>query len=208
MCWVGAVESNRTKRDPIESLPDLLRFLNHDPEKAGAVYCEIYDRLVIFFAGRGNADPTDCADETLARVGQRLADIQPGKLLAFSLGVARRVSSEKRTLQRRERPIQGWAGDSLSIVQPDVACFNEEQERKAEVLDGCLGPCMKTLDPRDQLILKEYYKCETGEKIANRRELAKSLNMSMNALRVRACKARAVLRACLVECVTRQRAEK
>ncbi|MGH9319509.1 MAG: hypothetical protein ACRD21_08005 [Vicinamibacteria bacterium] len=153
-------------------------------------------RLIRIFARRGCPIPEDLADETLSRVMARLPEIAPayeGDPAHFVYAVARNVYLE---FIRRPRTVH--LGKDLDVAEP------EEPERPfTEASYDCLEECMAALGPEDQRLIGEYYLYEKGAKIERRKELAGELGMGMNALRIKACRIRQRLQACVLQCLRR-----
>src|SRR5688572_31873943 len=55
---------------------------------------------------------------------------------------------------------------------------------------SCLERCLDQLPPNDRAIIRTYYTGDTTIKIENRRQLAESLGIPINALRIRALRIR------------------
>jgi hypothetical protein len=79
-------------------------------------------------------------------------------------------------------------------VVPEV--HNDEEKRLA-----CLRRCTSKLEPANRELIMRYYVGKGGVKIGNRRSLAESLGITMNALAIRACRLRDKLEACVRQCV-------
>jgi DNA-directed RNA polymerase specialized sigma24 family protein len=75
----------------------------------------------------------------------------------------------------------------------------EEKERKEKMLD-CLEHCTEKLEPASREVIIRYYFGEERVKIENRRALAAELNISVNALSIRACRIRDKLENCVGKC--------
>jgi hypothetical protein len=80
------------------------------------------------------------------------------------------------------------------VVVPED--HNDEEKRLV-----CLGRCTSQLEPVNRELLRQYYVGKGRVKIANRRSLAESLGITMNALAIRACRLRDKLEACARQCV-------
>jgi DNA-directed RNA polymerase specialized sigma24 family protein len=75
-------------------------------------------------------------------------------------------------------------------------------ERDDLALD-CLDECLARLPVESRTLVVEYYRDEGGAKIKSRKSQARSLGITVNALRIKACHVRASLRGCIAECVGR-----
>jgi len=74
-----------------------------------------------------------------------------------------------------------------------------EAARREALLD-CLDRCMRALPADDAQLILDYYRGEQRVKIEQRRRLAEERHLSANALKVRACRIREKLEACINAC--------
>jgi len=164
-----------------------LNWLNPDPDQAGEKYEEIRRRLIKIFACRGCGCPEDLADETINRVINKVPEIAEsyeGDPALYFYGVARNVHHEY--LREKPHPPQPPPADGP---------FGTEEEYE------CLEQCMENLQARSKELLLQYYQEEKGAKIKHRKRLAEQLGIEPNALRIRACRIRMDLHACVLECL-------
>jgi len=169
-----------------DSFDALLAWLDPNRESAACKYEAIRTRLVKLFVCRGCGESEDLADETIDRVARRLSDIQSsftGDPARYFYGVANKIHLE----YIRRRP--------LSTPPPTE---NEpEDEREYE----CLERCMQKLSSSNRELVLQYYQEERSAKIDHRKRLADQLGIAVNALRIRACRIRALLFDCVQKCV-------
>jgi len=168
-----------------------LAWLHPDREEAGKKYEEICRRLMKICRARGFVETAaeEITDETINRVIRKvpeIADHYIGDPALYCYGVLRNVMKER---DRRPRP-----PGSLTVPAPDS--WDEKEPRYA-----CLDRCMDEQSPEDRRLLLEYYGAEGREKIDQRRQMAEQLGMSDNALRIRLCRLRAALKACVNQCL-------
>jgi len=178
----GRARLNRERKSQREaklnqgSLEAFLALVNPDREQAGIGYCQLLDRLVRFFGGRGDTSPAEAADETIDRIAQRLeAGEKIDSLRRYSMGVARLVGLERYRRHIRE--------------QVAMARYHEEQEwgaaanhRQFELQFQCLNG----LAEHEQSLLRAYYQgCEGDTRCRLRHQLAASLGLSISQLRLR-----------------------
>jgi DNA-directed RNA polymerase specialized sigma24 family protein len=80
---------------------------------------------------------------------------------------------------------------------------NEIDDERAgrEKLMSCLDQCTEKLEPLTRDLIIRYYFGERRVKIENRRALAATLGLTINALSIRACRIRSQLEACVENCV-------
>ncbi len=186
-----------------EALERLLATLDADRERAGQRYENMRRKLIEFFEARGSNSPADHADETINRVARRLDEGESVQdLSAYFYGVARLLLKE--TLRGRgKEPI------ALDLAaEPSIATDDEEYEQRRQEEDRrlkCFESCLSKLPAASRVLIVEYYREEKGVKIERRKQQANALNMSLNALRLRACRIRGELGECINTCVARSK---
>ncbi len=171
--------------DP-EAFEKLLTWLDPDREKAGEKYQKIHSRLSRIFAARGCTEAEDLADETVNVVGRKidwLIENYVGDPALYFFGVAKKI-------YKPPKP----------VPDPPPTPDKDEAERRC----SCLEHCMELLLPSDErgLVLR-YHQKEKGEKIRLRKQLAKELGISLNALRIRIWHIHNSLRPCVQQCLER-----
>jgi len=186
-----------------EALERLLATLDADRERAGQRYENMRRKLIEFFEARGSNSPADHADETINRVARRLDEGESVQdLSAYFYGVARLLLKE--TLRGR-----GKEAIALDLAaEPSIATDDEEYERRRQEEDRrlkCFESCLSKLPAASRVLIVEYYREEKGVKIERRKQQANALNMSLNALRLRACRIRGELGECINTCVARSK---
>jgi hypothetical protein len=91
-------------------------------------------------------------------------------------------------------------GDDLPEVpvEPDIEFLDDPDERMK-----CLRRCViTTFTDEDKRLVVGYYDTDAGEKIKDaRKRIADSFGLTLNALKVRACRLRMRLEACINECL-------
>ena len=174
-----------------ESFESLLRWLNSDREQAGKRYEDIRGRLIKIFSARGCAEPDLLADETINRVAKRVEEISQtyeGDPALYFYGVANKIHMEQ---LRKQRPIE--------IPPPPVPALDDYEEEYV-----CLESCIGHLPARSRDLVLQYYEHEQQDKIAQHQHLADRLGIGLNALRIRAHRARQVLRKCIIKCLEKK----
>jgi DNA-directed RNA polymerase specialized sigma24 family protein len=175
-------------------------WLDEGTDSGGERYLEMRRRLVAYFDRKRAQSPDELADETLNRVARRLdeegaiTDTPPAR---YCYIVARFVFLE---YARRREHSRSSVDDIAIPVPPEPDATTEERER---LLD-CLERCLQQLDAADRALILDYYRGEQGVKIEQRRELAARLNITANALSIRACRIRVKLEACVSACSARK----
>jgi DNA-directed RNA polymerase specialized sigma24 family protein len=186
------LERQRTKWElNQESFESLLRWLSPDREQAGRRYEDIRGRLIKIFGARGCAEPDLLADETINRVAKRVEEISQtyeGEPALYFYGVANKIHMEQ---LRKQKPIERLP-PPVPVSVPDSDYYEQEYV--------CLESCIGHLPARSRDLVLQYYEHETQEKIVQHQRLAERLGIGLNALRIRAHRARLVLRKCIINC--------
>lgn len=177
------------------SQPAFERFLAQlDPDASVAAgrYESLRAKLARFFEWRGCAFPDEPADETINRVIRRMDEGEAVRdLHTYCHGVARLVLLESLKRQVKERV----ASEEFHRAVP----ADEDEDLAQRV--ACLRRCLQELPAAHQGFVREYHKGEGAEKIGRRKQLAATLGIGMNALRIRAFRLGDRLQACVVGCV-------
>ena len=166
----------------------LLQWLDPDREEAGRRYEHIRHRLIRIFACRGCAESDILADETINRVARKvgeLATTYQGDPVLYFYGVANKIHLEQ--LKKAKPQVTEWQNTQ------DDDDYGPEFE--------CLERCMDKLPMNNRELVLKYYDHETDAKIEQRRLLAETLNIGLNALRIRAHRIRIILYQCIKGCL-------
>jgi len=156
-----------------------LSYLDADPDRAAAQYFRLRRRLLAFFSKRRCWCYDDLADETVARVIQKIAEGQPIEhFTAYVLGVARNVYFEWLKHAARIEPL------------PEIVAGPPTPR------DACLRKCLGEL-PADRRELVEAYFLDHHTST----ELAGRLQLTLNALRIRVFRAKAHIADCMRDCL-------
>jgi len=184
-----------------DSLDGFLRWLDDGTDSSGQSYLEMRRRLIAYFDRKNCLNADDLADETLNRVARRLEEeksIETETPAKYCYTVARFVFME--SLRARDKK-----SESIDEISRDeefrIASKNgaDEREEKEKMLD-CLDKCSNELDLANRDLIFRYYFGEERVKIENRRSIAATLGISVNALSIRACRIRDKLEACVRRC--------
>lgn len=182
----------------------LLAWLDEGVDSSGETYLEMRRRLVSYFDRRQRPSPDELADETFNRIARTLEDegvIDVTPPARYCYVVARFVMLED--VRRRHhahvsldesRASEAPAGSSPARYEP-----GEEAHARERRLD-CLDRCLQQLTSAQRELIVEYYRDERRRKIERRRDLARQLGISMNALGIRSSRIRAALEACVGAC--------
>ena len=178
-----------------DSFDELLAWLNPDRDKAGKIYEDIRQRLIKIFTYRGSPIAEDLADETINRVAKKVHEIRStyvGDPSLYFHGVARYVYLEY--VKKRPDPL------------PPVLVSEPEESQDSELEYTCLERCISHLTPNNRELVLEYFQDEKRARIDRRKELTERLDISLNALRIRAHRVCASLKKCMRECLETARA--
>ncbi|HJU55240.1 MAG TPA: hypothetical protein VJ715_11735, partial [Pyrinomonadaceae bacterium] len=72
---------------------------------------------------------------------------------------------------------------------------------EAELAYECLLKCMEQLPPANRKLISGYYQNDKRQKVESRKNLAETLGIAQNALRIRAHRIRQTLQHCVEECL-------
>ncbi len=174
-----------------ESFERLLNWLHSDPEEAGREYERIRALLIRKFQLHDCSSADRLADATIDRVAKTLTpemiEEWKGKKDKKFFRVAYYITLEDKNPEV-ELP------DDLNVPNPD-------KDEDPEPMSRCLEECLKTLSPDRCELINRYYQGTRAEKIKNRGDLARKLNLPLTALRVRSLRIRKDLKCCIQKCL-------
>ncbi len=178
----------------------LLRRLDADESQAAGKYEELRLKLSKFFVWRRDcptAEADALADETLDRVSLKLAQsVEINNLNAYALEVSRFVWLEH--LRKKKE-----SADSDALPEIAVAPAVWEEPNAPNVRLAYLRKCLAEISANesDRRLIIGYYSAADGEKNKiQRKNLAEKLGLTMNTLKVKACRLRERLERCINEC--------
>jgi RNA polymerase sigma factor (sigma-70 family) len=187
----------------------LLAQFDRDPERAGEKYEQIRVRIIKFFECRGSAFPQDLADETITRVAFKIlegADICDTNFSAYFYGVARNVFKEHlRSPDKSLLPIDLLPRRHHPTENPEEMIESRRMRQEIERQLECLETCIESLPQAARKLAIAYYEMERSAKIEYRKQLAETLGLSTNSLRIRIHRIREKLEKCVDECIDRAR---
>ena len=183
----------RLQQTAESGLARLLARLDPDPERAGDAYERLRRTLIKFFDWRGAYPPDECADVALDRLARKLEQATDiGDVHSYAHGIARLVLFE-----RLRRPAATSLEDAGELAAPDRT-VGDQRESMRECLDRCLA----ALPGESRSVVLRYYEHKGEAKIVSRRELARELGISENALRSRIQRLRDRLESCVHKCMS------
>lgn len=171
-----------------------LYWLNPDPEQAGKKYESIRGRLIEILASRGCHEADLWADVTIDRVVSKIDEIEEtfeGDPAHYFYGVARKVFLE----YLKKKPHSATPLPPAPPPRPD----------NVELEHACLEHCLDRLSRQDRNLICSYYTKERREKIKNRTDLAATLGIGLNALRIKTHRIRITVKSCVQDCLERNK---
>ena len=180
-----------------QAFAHLLRWLDDDVDSHGESYLSMRSRLVTYFDRKNCTNPDDLADEVLNRVGRRLEEegrIDTEAPAKYCYTVARFVFMEQ---------LRSPAAREVAIEDLDLRARDDQSEAvyEREAALHCLEKCSGSIDESQRGLIVRYYSGEKGAKIANRKQIADELGVTLNALGIRAFRIREKLEACVTKCL-------
>jgi DNA-directed RNA polymerase specialized sigma24 family protein len=197
-----AHKQNRSADLREQTFRRLLSWLDQGMNTNGQSYLAIRARLLGYFDRKNCLNADELADETLNRVARRLdeegGNIETETPARYCYIVARFIFMEHlRETKRADHAL----GQMQKLASNNDMLMNEAAAEK-ELRHKCLDRCIGKLDPSSRDLITKYYIGKERAKIENRRSLAESLGISVNALSIRACRIRDRLEKCVRECIS------
>jgi DNA-directed RNA polymerase specialized sigma24 family protein len=174
----------------------LLEWLDDGVESHGDRYLEMRRRLVSYFDRRNRPNANQLADETLNRIRRTLEQtgvIATKPPACYCYVIARFVLLED--LRRGRRHVPFDEPRSIEASRSRGTSVDESSERlmlREDSLD-CLDRSLGQLKPEQRDLVIEYYRDAHRQRIDRRRDLARRLGITTNALAIRACRIRDAL---------------
>jgi DNA-directed RNA polymerase specialized sigma24 family protein len=179
-----------------QSFEKLLAAFDSDREEAGEIYENVRVKLLRYFERYGITDTDRYVDITLDRVMRRLDEGEVvANIMAFIYAVASYVRMEAWNEQKQLR-------DAEVEIKKDFDQRQQEDVVAESPRQLCLDRCLNDLPVETRILIIDYYSAERSAKIKLRRQMAKSLGVEMNALRIRAHRIRLGLETCVQKCVS------
>jgi DNA-directed RNA polymerase specialized sigma24 family protein len=179
----------------------LLEWLDDGKDSQGETYLEMRRRLVAYFDRRNRPFADDLADETLNRIGKTLeksGSVAVTPPARYCYVVARFVLLED--LRRGRRYLQVDEARTATAFESAPVGDGDDSASIQEARLQCLDRCLEKLKPEQRELAVEYYRDAKRQRIERRRELAKRLGITTNALGIRACRIRSTLETCVDAC--------
>jgi RNA polymerase sigma factor (sigma-70 family) len=168
---------------------------------AGRDYVTEHARLAKMFSVRGCVDEWELADEVLNRVATRidkLRETYQGDPIKCLIGFKDYVYKEYLRDPKWDRPADPDRPARLP-ARPNPESISEVKEWKFE----CLEECLAELSEADRTLICRYFEEDKLQKLG-RRTLAEELELTANALRIRAHRLRGRMRECMDLCLAKK----
>jgi len=182
----------------------LLKWLDEGADSDGRKYLEMRQRLVTYFDRKNCTAPDELADETLNRVARRLEEENlthsETPVAKYCYIMARFVFMEYLRGEQKDRAMSDDIRQLPYVTNTAESILDNEKEKQEKLL-SCLDQCTGKLDSLNRDMILRYYTGKERVKIENRRALAASLGISMNALSIRACRIRDKIEWCVRQCL-------
>lgn len=179
-----------------QSFEKLLAAFDSDREEAGEIYENVRMKLLRYFERYGVSDTDRYVDITLDRVMRRLDEGEVvANIMAFIYAVASYVRMEAWNEQKQLR-------DAEVEIKKDFDQRQQEDVVAESPRQLCLDRCLNDLPVETRILIIDYYSAERSAKIKLRRQMAESMGIEMNALRIRAHRIRLGLETCVQKCVS------
>ena len=187
-----------------EAFEKLLGWLGSDREQAGCEYEKIRQKLLKLFKWRNCTPEEEYTDVTINRVMRRIfegADVTKEKPYLYFHGTALNVIREfwRGQLKYKQEDIEKISPSQLATENLQQKIEQEFEERKMLSRFDCMKDCLQELSPDTRAMIVEYHHGESKKNA--RQQLADKLKISMNVLRIKACRIRADLQNCVERCV-------
>jgi DNA-directed RNA polymerase specialized sigma24 family protein len=170
----------------------LLRLRGDD--EAGVAYEVLRRRLTRYFRLHVPAEADELADIAIDRLARRVDEgVTVDNVALYALGIARLVLLEARARHARQQLAEADPTAWPEIEDADAAQARMLDERATTALSACLDEAGSSA----RAMILHYYAADGGERIRMRQQLARTLGISVNALRNRALRLRDALEDCV-----------
>ncbi|HEU0251915.1 MAG TPA: sigma-70 family RNA polymerase sigma factor [Pyrinomonadaceae bacterium] len=189
----------RNSAIPPESFEEILAWLHPDRELAARMYVQLRHDLTKMFMWRACHDPEGLTDEVFDRVAKKVHDVRrsyEGDVRLYFRAVANNLVKENIKRIRAHVTL-----DNIDLPKEEITAAEDEVKR----MEDCLQSCLQHLNTEKRELILGYYAKEKQAKIDHRSELAQSLGISVETLRVKVYRIRASLEQCIERCLKRER---
>lgn len=179
-----------------ESFEEILTWLNPDREMAGEMYVQLRQDLARIFVWRKCSDPEGLTDEVFDRVARKVHVVKQsyeGDPRLYFRAVANNLVKETIKKLGTHVPLEG-------VDVPDQPGTSTNDE----AITDCFQRCLRKLNTETRHMILAYYAKEKQAKIDHRQQLARSLDVSIETLRVKVHRIRESLEGCTERCFERK----
>jgi RNA polymerase sigma factor (sigma-70 family) len=180
---------------PPKNFDEILAWLNADRNEAANIYVQLRNDLTKIFAWNRCADPDGLTDEVFDRVARKVHDLRQtyeGDPKLFFYGVARNLIKESPKRIKKQISV-----DDVDLPASEAAVEDESATMREE----CLNSCLQQLSAEKRELILGYYAKEKQAKIDHRIDLARTMGISVETLRVRVHRIRGTLEKCIERCL-------
>jgi DNA-directed RNA polymerase specialized sigma24 family protein len=182
----------------------LLALLDADRDRAGVKYQSLRLRLMKFFEWRNCENPEDLADVVFDRILQKISEgEQIQNVTAFSASIAQFVFKEYLRGNKRQHQLIEEAPEVQNIKAQEV----EDEDELIAGRRQCFEKCLAEFSAENRKFIIAYYDTDERTMINSRKKLAEEMNSSLNTIRIKACRLKAKLEDCTLECCSGQKSE-
>jgi DNA-directed RNA polymerase specialized sigma24 family protein len=183
-----------------EAWNKFLTLLDAEADRAGEKYEDIQRKLITFFECRKCLEAERLTDVSINRVIRRYFEGEDIRnLMGYLYGVAKIVFLEYLAEQKQQQ-----AGHDYLTHTRELASDRAEGDGNDD-LHTCFDGCMDELKDEDRKFIKQYYDELRRKKIDTRKSMAQALDISPNAVALRAFHIRERLRKCINKCLKKRR---
>ncbi len=179
------------------SFDKLLALLDADRDQAGVKYESLRQRLIKFFDWRNCEMPEELADIVFDRI---IIKIEQGEQIqqvtAYASTIAQFVFKEFLRSNQHQNQLIEDAPEVQNIKAKEIETEDDFTENRRKCFEKCLAQF--STDNRNFIIA--YYDTDEKTMINSRKKLAEESNSSLNTIRIKACRLKAKLENCTIEC--------
>lgn len=176
-----------------ENFEKLLTWLDKDRNRAAEKYKSIHQRLVQIFLARNAFSAEELADQTVDIVVKKIDSLSTeyqGDPALYFYGVANKIFYEYLKKPKTE-----------SLNEQTLQVENKEDEDNS--YRQCMRKCLNNLLPEQREFVIEYFRYKKQAKINHHKEMAKRMNLDVNAMRTRVYRLKLDLERCVRKCVSK-----
>ena len=181
-----------------------LKCLDADKSRAAEIYEDLRRRLLRFFMCSHSPRAEELVDRALAILERKMRSEDIRNVFGYALGIARKVQLEASAELRRMVAVEDMPGGENSFKDPRSGDGRVSEEMDEIIRLHCLRHCRTKLPPDDDKLVIAYYSAYSEKQKVHRERLARTMGITMNALRVRTNRIRERLEACVTKCLEKR----